>query len=99
MIDYRVLHILKVTPESFKGLGSNIQIRKDDRDFKVEDLLWSYEIIDQEGTPSGYGEASVVTHVVRNFEGLQEGYVVLRTRPSSLIIFDGKKYETKRRRV
>lgn len=71
-------HELKTYPKYFQETieGSKpFEIRKDDRDFQVGDvlILKEWDNIKYSGRESG----AVVRYVLRDFIGLQEGYVAL----------------------
>lgn len=77
------VHNLKTLPKYFKAqiLGTKqFEIRKNDRDFHVGDVLvlneWSNDI--------GYTATVLyvrVTYILDKFEGLKDGFVVLGTEP------------------
>lgn len=92
----RKLHKLKSVITSFLGVEGRVQIRKDDRSFSVKDVVLLEEI-GPEGHKTGYCQAGTIDHVIREFEGLEEGYVVLVITPVDILIHDGEKYVTKKR--
>ena len=90
----RKVHELKTLSENFLNIDSGVQIRKNDRDFQENDIVLLFEI-DSQGVPSGKCQAGVIDHLLHNCEGLEEGYVVFKVEPMSLIIHEGKRYVTK----
>lgn len=74
-------HNLKTWPESYKGLcrgGRRAELRKDDRDFRVNDYLRLREYDPATMEYSGHWMMFRVTHVVRAPNpGLQPGYAML----------------------
>lgn len=92
----RKLHQLKSKVTNFLDIENYVQIRKDDRDFSVGDSVVLSEI-DEEGVKTGYTQAGIITHVIREFEGLEKGYVVLSLSPVDLLIHEGEKYVTKKK--
>lgn len=74
-------HKLKTLPKYFKAqiLGNKqFEVRKNDRDFHVGDVLVLEEWDNQYTGSVIYVR---VTYVLREFEGLKDGYVVLGTEP------------------
>lgn len=72
-------HRLKTLPEFFYALHSNaktFELRRNDRDFRVGDLLYL-----ERWTPMGGFTGSViikrVSYVLEDFEGLLPGYCIL----------------------
>ena len=80
MINLKI-HELKTLPKFFKAQvtgNKQFEVRKNDRDFQVGDILMLQE------WDNGYTDAEasvIVTYVLKDFEGLNDGYVVLGTRP------------------
>lgn len=75
------IHKLKTLSEYFveQVLGNKrFEVRKNDRDFHVGDVLILEEY---QGGYSGVVLYVRVTYVLRDFEGLKNGYVVLGTEP------------------
>lgn len=92
----RKLHKLKSIETNFFGVEGCVQIRKDDRDFCIDDAIILCEI-GPDGKKTGYQQAGVIQHVIREFEGLQAGYVVLVITPVDILIHDEVKYVTKKK--
>lgn len=90
----RKVHELKTRSENFLNIDSGVQIRKNDRDFKENDIVLLFEI-DKDGVPSGKCQAGVIDHLIHGCEGLEKDYVVFKVEPKSLIIHEGKRYVTK----
>lgn len=75
------IHRLKTLPKYFKAqiLGNKqFEVRKNDRDFHVGDVL-VLEEWDKQYT--GTFLCVRVTYVLKDFIGLKDGYVVLGTEP------------------
>lgn len=73
-----MIHELKTYPKYFKETiegNKPFEIRKDDRDFHVGDVLILKEWDNTKY--SGREIGAVVRYVLRDFIGLQEGYVAL----------------------
>lgn len=74
------IHELKTLPKFFKAQvtgNKQFEVRKNDRDFQVGDILILKE------WDNGYTGAEVnviVTYMLKDFIGLKDGYVVLGTR-------------------
>jgi hypothetical protein len=73
------LHRLKCWPKYFKEIvagDKRFDLRKDDRAFEVGD-----ELILEEWTPvggyTGNVEPYTISYILRDFEGLQDGYCIL----------------------
>lgn len=75
------IHELKTLPEYFleqiKGT-KQFEVRKNDRDFKVGDVLILKEY---DNGYTGSEISVIVTYILKDFVGLKDGYVVLGTRP------------------
>ncbi len=77
-----MIHKLKTHPTYFASMKvgkKNFECRKDDRGFKVSDelILEEYDPVKQNFT--GKILHRRITYILRNFEGLKEGYCVLQT--------------------
>lgn len=81
-------HELKVWPEYFAALQSGektFELRRDDRDFRVNDTLilreWDPSLNENSGGYTGEETARKVVYVLRGIEaarfGLQTGYVIM----------------------
>lgn len=74
-----MIHELKIRPEYFKSVISGakpFEIRKNDRDFKVGDII----ALNEHDNESGYtGESAwfEITYVMINTEYVKEGFAVL----------------------
>lgn len=73
-------HDLKITPQYFEDVLSKkktFELRKDDRDFNVNDVLWIWEYKDKDYT--GRILTKVISYVLRDVKqyGLMDGYVIL----------------------
>lgn len=75
-----MVHHLKTWPEYFKPVAQGIklfEIRKDDRPYKVGDILHLQEF---EPTKSGYTGKELlmqVTYILRGFPFVPDGYVAM----------------------
>lgn len=90
----RKLHVVKINHDNITHLSSEIQIRLDDRDYDVGDPIVFRE--HKDGNFTGSQQAATITHVIRDFEGLKSGYVVLRLELKSLVIYEGDRYVSKK---
>lgn len=76
----RVEHELKIWPEYFQAVASgqkNFEIRKNDRDFKVGDILIlkEYDSVKKEYTGDYVGRE--ITYIMNEQPFVPEGYVVM----------------------
>lgn len=76
----RAEHELKTWPEYFKAVASgekNFEIRKNDRDFKVGDILIlkEYDPVKKEYTGDYVGRE--ITYIMNEQPFVKEGYVVM----------------------
>lgn len=72
------LHELKIRPEHFVDLSLGkkpYEIRLNDRNYEVGDILW-LRVIDG-GEYDGYEGLYRIKHILSEFEGLAKGYVAL----------------------
>lgn len=72
----------KILPEYFRAVRArekNFELRKDDDDIQVGDLLVLEEFIPEEGYYSGNAVKRYVKYVLRNCPeyGLKEGYCII----------------------
>lgn len=73
-----MVHELKIAPNYFEKVVSkekSFEVRYDDRNFKVGDVLKLMEYT--EGSYTGCSIYAKVTYILRDFEGLQPNFVVL----------------------
>jgi len=73
-------HDLKVWPEFWDNLESGrktFEIRIDDRGFVLGDTLLLREYRPVEKTYTGRKVRRTVTHLLRNWRGIQSGYVIM----------------------
>lgn len=73
-----MVHELKIVPNYFEKVVSkekSFEVRYNDRDFKVGDILKLMEYVD--GSYTGQSIYVKVTYILREFEGLQPNFVVL----------------------
>jgi len=78
------VHKLKIAPNHFQSVKSekkNFECRKDDRNYKVGDELLLHEFKATKLAPDGEITGQVchrkVTYILREFEGLKDGFVIL----------------------
>ena len=75
-----VTHELKTIPPYFslvqRGI-KNFELRKDDRGFRVGDLLWLREYYPETKQYSGSDCMRRIDYILRDFDGIQEGYCIL----------------------
>jgi ribosomal protein S28E/S33 len=74
-----MIHELKTLPEYFKEVWNNskrFEIRKDDRNYQVGDILMLKEYIERTGFTGRYVRVKV-TYILRNFPGLSNGYCAM----------------------
>lgn len=79
------LHALKVWPEYFRALADGtktFEVRKDDRGFRVGDVLDLHEFDPTRGEYTGQLVSRVVTYVMASahHDGITPGHVVLGLR-------------------
>ena len=85
-----MVHELKIAPNYFEKVVSkekSFEVRYNDRNFKVGDILKLMEYVD--GSYTSQSIYVKVTYILREFEGLQPNFVVL----SIELIQKGIKYE------
>ena len=73
-----MIHELKIAPEYFEKVVSkekSFEVRYNDRNFQVGDILGLMEYID--GSYTGRSVYVKVTYILRDFEGLQPNFAVL----------------------
>lgn len=73
-----MVHELKIAPNYFEKVVSNeksFEVRYDDRNFQVGDILKLMEFVG--GSYTGRSVYVKVTYILRDFEGLQPNFVVL----------------------
>lgn len=73
-----MVHELKIAPNYFEKVVSkekSFEVRYNDRNFKVGDILKLMEYID--GSYTSQSIYVKVTYILREFEGLQPNFVVL----------------------
>lgn len=78
------IHFLKSLPVYFTArweLRKSAEIRRDDRDYQVGDVLVEQEIDSEKGNYTGRQLRSFITHTLRNTPGygLKDGFVILST--------------------
>ncbi|WP_339197818.1 DUF3850 domain-containing protein [Paenibacillus sp. FSL P4-0176] len=73
-------HELKVLPEYFKALWDGIktfEVRLNDRDYQVGDMLFLLEIDPETKIRTGSGLCKRVTYILDAPEYVKEGYVIM----------------------
>ncbi|SDI49742.1 DUF3850 domain-containing protein [Paenibacillus naphthalenovorans] len=72
-------HELKTWPEYFELVvqrKKNFEVRRNDRDFKVGDLLWLREYSHESGY-TGRETGRFIAYILDNPDFVKEGYVIL----------------------
>jgi hypothetical protein len=75
-------HELKTWPEYFEAIvngDKTFELRKDDRGFKVGDVLRLREWNPEKKFYSGRYVLVRVKYILKDFGGLQDGYVIMET--------------------
>lgn len=78
------IHHLKTWPEYFRAVVSGakkVEIRKDDRDFRVDDVLCLEEYDINTGKFTGEKITVKVTHCLRGQPWVPDGYVAMSITP------------------
>jgi hypothetical protein len=73
-----MVHGLKITPNYFEKVVSKektFEVRYNDRNFQVGDILKLMEYVD--GSYTGRSVYAKITYILRDFEGLQPNFVVI----------------------
>ncbi|MCO6547638.1 MAG: DUF3850 domain-containing protein [Gilliamella sp.] len=87
-------HELKIKSEYFIDVVKGIkkaEIRYNDRNYKVGDILKVHEI-DEHGNRTGNQCTVIVSHILDDAEYLREGYVMLSIGVMSRFILQNKEY-------
>lgn len=88
-----VVHDLKTVQPHFDAVSSGAkkaEVRRDDRDFAVGDVLVLREYDPATNSYSGRVFEVRVTHVLRGFAGLAPEYVALSIEPRQRSLFEVK---------
>lgn len=87
-VEVNMIHKLKLNSCYYDDSASGIktfEIRKNDRDFKVGDILelreWIWSGFDGKGTYTGNVHWKVITYILDDEEYLYEGFVCLAVSP------------------
>lgn len=86
------VHCVKILPENFENVLSkkmSFQIRKDDREYKLGDCMYLQEFIEDY---TGRSLPVKINHILKENEGLRDGYVLLNIEVLGLLIMNGKRY-------
>lgn len=81
------VHTLKVWPDHYKALATgqkSFELRRDDRGYREGDYLLLCEFDPESQAFTGASLSRKVTNILRDFAGLQPGYVVMALRPRRL---------------
>jgi hypothetical protein len=73
-------HDLKTWSEHFQAVAcgeKRFELRRDDRGFEVGDILKLNEYCPTTKIYSGNRITARITHILRNFEGLEHGFCIL----------------------
>jgi Domain of unknown function (DUF3850) len=79
-----MIHELKTWPEHYEPVAADLkraELRKDDRDFRVGDVLWLREWEPMTQTYTGRACWREVTHILRGGPWLADGYAMMSVRP------------------
>ncbi len=74
------IHELKIDPEYYKAVlfgYKRFEVRKNDRDFKIYDILLLREYDRNKNTYTGKELRKKIYYILDNQEYLREGYVIL----------------------
>lgn len=77
-----VKHNLKIVHPFFKDIKEgrkNFEIRFDDRDYRLGDLLilQEHRYVERKLEPTGETITSEIKYILRKFKGLQDGYLII----------------------
>ena len=78
-----MIHDLKTIPPFFnevKDGTKTFELRRNDRNFRVDDVLLLREYLPESNTYSGRETVRRITYVLTGFAGLEEGYAILGIR-------------------
>ena len=78
------VHELKTWPEYFQAIKSGIktfEFRKNDRDYKVGDILYLTEFCPEERLYTGDRTIVQVTYILEGFMPELDGYAIMAIRP------------------
>lgn len=78
------VHELKTIPPFFEEVMAGtktFELRKNDRGFRVGDVLILKEYFPDSKAYSGLETRRQITYVLRDFQGLETGYVILGIKP------------------
>lgn len=95
----RINHQLKITRGNFCEVqegNMSFQLRKDDRDFNVGDVIHLQEI-DEDKVLTGRSQAAIIGYILRAGEGtsgIEEGYALLNLSLRSMIVSNGETFRT-----
>lgn len=73
------LHDVKIEPRWFERIRENekfAEVRYDDRDYQTGDRI-RFQRSDTDGTAGWHYITRTITHVLRGFSAIEDGYVVL----------------------
>lgn len=90
------LHLLKSYPYNFQMVVDktmSFQLRVADRDYQTGDLIFLREYT-EEGEYTGRTQPAKINNVTIG-DGLEVDYVILNMELVSLVILEGKRYESK----
>lgn len=89
-----MIHALKILPSYFEDVMSGkktFEIRKNDRDYKVGDLLALNEYTETEEYIGYSGRSCLVKvdYILDNADFCKDGYITMTIKPCSICINDG----------
>ena len=83
-----MIHKLKLNADYYDDSASGIkpfEIRKNDRDYRIGDILelreWVFSNLENKGTYTGNVHWKIITYIFEDVQYLPEGYVCLATSP------------------
>lgn len=74
------IHYLKTVQPHFEDIWDGVkrfELRKNDRNFSVNDILILREYDDEKGVFVGHRIKARVTYILQDFPGIQKGYCIL----------------------
>ena len=83
-----IIHKLKLNSDYYSDSASGVktfEVRKNDRNFKVGDILelreWIWSALDGKGTYTGDVHWKIITYILEDEKFLEEGYVCIAVAP------------------
>lgn len=79
-----MIHELKTIPPFFQEVKEGrkrFELRKNDRNFQVDDWLMLKEYFPETQTYSGEWTEVLVVYILKDFAGIEDGYVIMGIEP------------------